>query len=128
MPRGGPSPDVVLGGTITPAEGLPRHLSWSSLAEEEWAIQVEAERILRWCRDIKPALNDCEPDSVSVGYRPVKKSLESDQQLPVRVEPEFTGSLAGRLIHNYGHAGGGVTLSWGCAREVSKWIQWLCNS
>ena len=34
----------------------------------------------------------------------------------VRLEEEIIGST--RVIHNYGHGGAGVTLSWGCADEV----------
>jgi D-amino-acid oxidase len=45
-----------------------------------------------------------------VGLRPFRKSgvrLERDQLRDGRA-----------VIHNYGHGGGGFTLSWGCAREV----------
>lgn len=34
----------------------------------------------------------------------------------VRVEVEQLGAT--RCVHNYGHGGTGVGLSWGCAREV----------
>ena len=48
--------------------------------------------------------------SVACGLRPVRST--------VRLEREEMGS--GRLvIHNYGHGGAGVTLSWGCAAEVA---------
>ena len=43
-----------------------------------------------------------------VGLRPVRGV--------VRVEAQPLG--AARLVHNYGHGGTGVGLSWGCAREV----------
>jgi len=48
---------------------------------------------------------------VSVGLRPSRKE--------VRLEIESLSS--GRwAIHNYGHGGAGVTLSWGCADEVTR--------
>jgi D-amino-acid oxidase len=48
--------------------------------------------------------------SVACGLRPVRST--------VRLEREELGG--GRVvIHNYGHGGAGVTLSWGCAAEVA---------
>ena len=44
----------------------------------------------------------------TVGLRPSRTE--------VRLEEEIIGST--RVIHNYGHGGAGVTLSWGCADEV----------
>lgn len=40
----------------------------------------------------------------------------------IRLEMERRDALGGRkfIIHNYGHSGAGVTLSWGCAGEVMK--------
>jgi D-amino-acid oxidase len=44
-----------------------------------------------------------------VGLRPGRAS--------VRVEAE--SRRGARLVHDYGHGGSGVTLSWGCAREAA---------
>jgi D-amino-acid oxidase len=44
-----------------------------------------------------------------VGLRPTRTTVRVDEDLPV------AGS---RVLHNYGHGGAGVTLSWGCAEEV----------
>ena len=48
-----------------------------------------------------------------VGLRPVRPR--------VRLDCERLG--AGRLlVHNYGHGGAGVTLSWGCARDIAEQV------
>jgi D-amino-acid oxidase len=36
------------------------------------------------------------------------------------------GELGGRhVVHNYGHSGAGVTLSWGCAESVLEIVRTL---
>jgi D-amino-acid oxidase len=129
VPRGGPAPDVVLGGTLTKVGGVPApvHFDWSRLSEADPRIRSDVETILGACHEIEPSLKFSQPVGVSVGYRPVRLFSGSfgDRTEPVRLEPECSGPLAGKLIHNYGHGGGGVTLSWGCAREAIRWIEWL---
>ena len=49
---------------------------------------------------------------VEVGLRPARPT--------VRLEEEAIGAV--RCIHSYGHGRVGVTLSWGCAREVTTLI------
>ena len=47
----------------------------------------------------------------NVGLRPCRRG-------GVRLERQ-QGALHGlTVVHNYGHGGSGVTLSWGCAEEV----------
>jgi D-amino-acid oxidase len=50
----------------------------------------------------------------AVGLRPVRSAvrLEAERIVPERL-----------LVHNYGHGGAGVTLSWGCAAEVVRLIE-----
>jgi D-amino-acid oxidase len=69
-----------------------------------------AARILRDCSLIFPRLRDAEVLEHRVGLRPVRPEV----RLESRELPD------GRVLwHNYGHGGGGVTLAWGCAREIS---------
>jgi len=43
------------------------------------------------------------------GVRPYRKAT-------YRLEPETVGDKY--VVHNYGHGGAGITMSWGCARVV----------
>jgi D-amino-acid oxidase len=79
--------------------------------EDDWDTEPresDAERILEGCATIEPRLRDARVLEHQVGLRPARET--------VRVEAEPLG--AARVVHNYGHGGTGVGLSWGCAREV----------
>ena len=67
-------------------------------------------RILRDTTAVFPQLSGAEVVAERVGLRPYRPT--------VRLEPE---SLPGGRVlwHNYGHGGGGVSLSWGCARDLT---------
>ena len=53
-----------------------------------------------WDPDANPPIAGLRPHRVK-SYRP---------------EPEVLGNKL--VVHNYGHGGAGITMSWGCAREV----------
>ncbi|HEX5257052.1 MAG TPA: FAD-dependent oxidoreductase [Mycobacterium sp.] len=91
---------VVCGGISVPGR-------WDSTADPD-----VTERILQRCRRVQPRLNDAEVIEVITGLRPDRPS--------VRVEAEPLGRA--QCIHNYGHSGNGVTLSWGCARDVVRLV------
>ena len=79
--------------------------------EADWAPRPEVSaRILRDCAAVFPALREARVITERVGLRPVRPS--------VRLEPE---PLPDRRVlwHNYGHGGAGVTLSWGCAADLT---------
>jgi D-amino-acid oxidase len=96
------SRDVVLGGTFEPDEpDLSPSLD-------------EGRAIIERCTALVPRLAGAQVLRQVVGLRPGRDGgirLEQD----AAVGPQF-----GRLIHNYGHGGAGVTLSWGCADEVAR--------
>ena len=94
--------DVVLGGVAEP---------------ERWEMGVEEEttaEIIRKAQLLEPALAGMVVQAHKVGLRPGRPN--------VRLEREETPQ--GPIIHNYGHGGGGVTLSWGCADEVVGLVEW----
>lgn len=94
IPRGD---DVVCGGTAQ--EGR------SDLESDP----ADAAAIMARCTALEPRLAAATILEHRVGLRPGRHA--------VRLEAEMMG--AARCVHNYGHGGAGVTLSWGCAEEVA---------
>lgn len=88
------SDTVVVGGTDQEGD-------WSRTPSPE-----TAEEILRRASVLVPELARARVVAHRVGLRPVRPV--------VRLEAE------GRVIHCYGHGGAGVTVSWGCADEVTR--------
>jgi len=89
--------EVLLGGTAQ---------------EGDWSLDPDPAteaRILERCAALLPALRRAETIGRVVGLRPGRRQ--------VRLEGE-AGTRGSSVIHNYGHGGAGVTLSWGCAEEV----------
>jgi D-amino-acid oxidase len=89
---------VVLGGTVAPDD-------WDTAPRPE-----VAERILRDCATVDPRVLGATVLGHRVGLRP------SRPEVRLEAEPLDGGRV---LWHNYGHGGAGVTLSWGCAREIT---------
>lgn len=67
-----------------------------------------AAEIVRRCAEVEPRLADAEILAHMVGLRPVRPQ--------VRLEVEEIGDA--RCVHNYGHGGAGVKLSWGTVRAA----------
>lgn len=89
---------VVLGGFI--ADEVPPDHQHSEIADD----------IFRRCSDVRPELHGAGIVSIKPGLRPSRPR--------VRLEREIKNDTV--IIHNYGHGGSGVTLSWGCARGVRQ--------
>jgi D-amino-acid oxidase len=91
---------VVLGGTA---------------AAGDWSLDPDpgqTRQILARCAAVEPRLAGAKVIEVEVGLRPGRASI--------RVESQSVGRT--RVIHNYGHGGVGVSMSWGCARDVTEMI------
>lgn len=89
---------VVMGGT-------EQHGNWSREPDQRTAA-----RIIAACAAVEPALAEAGVLEHRVGLRPFRPR--------VRLEAESTGD-GPTIVHNYGHGGSGVTLSWGCAQDAA---------
>ena len=91
------SDDCILGGTAE---------------EGEWDTEPDpktAANILRRCATLEPRLEGSEVLEHKAGLRPGRPEI--------RLEREDVAHGVPR-VHNYGHGGSGVTLSWGCAEDT----------
>jgi D-amino-acid oxidase len=94
--------DCILGGTLD---------------EGRWDTAVDpaaGAAIVERCCDLVPALRGARVLEHVVGLRPGRSTVRLEE-----AEPLNSGA---RVVHNYGHGGAGVTLSWGCAREVASLV------
>lgn len=96
------SDDCILGGTLD---------------EDAWDIAVDADvgaSILARCADLVPELRDAAVLGHAVGLRPGRRTVRLEEDVPL--------ASGARVVHNYGHGGAGITLGWGCARDVARRI------
>ncbi|MCH9732406.1 MAG: FAD-binding oxidoreductase [Actinomycetia bacterium] len=99
VPRG--QDRLLIGGLVQPGQ-------WeTNLTPHDRSVRdmlTRAEEFLPHLRDARPDA----ADPLRVGLRPFRTG-------GVRLEAQ-PGT---QIVHNYGHGGAGVTLSWGCAEEVA---------
>ncbi len=96
------SRDIVLGGVADEHD------------ERLGVDAAQSEAIVRRCTALVPELAGARRLAVKVGLRPCRASvrLELEQRADGR-----------RIVHDYGHGGAGVTVSWGCADEVARLLE-----
>ncbi|WP_042380596.1 FAD-dependent oxidoreductase [Streptacidiphilus melanogenes] len=73
-----------------------------------------SEAILHRCRAVLPELRGAEVLGTRVGLRPAREAVRLETARVAGAD----GADGAVLVHNYGHGGAGVTVSWGCAAEV----------
>ena len=92
--------DIIVGGTYE-----------VGVEEIDATEEIDNEIIDRATR-MEPAIAGTKRIGAKSGFRPSRPT--------VRLEAEtFEGKT---IVHNYGHGGGGVTLSWGCANDVAQLV------
>lgn len=95
------STDCILGGTAEDGE-------WDTQPSPKTAASI-----LTRCKALEPRLAEAEVLEHKVGLRPGRPKI--------RLEKE-TISHGPPRVHNYGHGGSGITLSWGCAEETLRLV------
>jgi D-amino-acid oxidase len=103
LPRG--DNRLLLGGLVQPHETDLNLTPGCPLVKE----------LFRRCVEFLPVLKNAEVD----GVEPLRVGLRPAREPGVRLEWD----AATRIVHNYGHGGSGVTLSWGCAREAAELLE-----
>jgi D-amino-acid oxidase len=89
---------ILIGGTVEEGD-------WTTAASP-----VLAEQILAGALAVEPRLRGARIVEHRVGLRPCRPE--------VRLEAERIGDSL--VWHNYGHGGAGISVSWGCAAELTN--------
>jgi D-amino-acid oxidase len=103
--------DCILGGTLD---------------EHEWDIEPDpatAAAIIARCTEIVPALAGARVIGHLAGLRPGRPEVRLEEEGAAGYGAAGDGAVevgGPRVVHNYGHGGAGITLSWGCAEQVTE--------
>jgi D-amino-acid oxidase len=101
------SEDCILGGTAEEGE-------WDTEPDPQTAAAI-----LRRCEVLEPRLAGADVLEHKAGLRPGRPEI--------RLEIDYVAQSPPR-VHNYGHGGSGVTLSWGCAEETLRLVHQALDS
>jgi D-amino-acid oxidase len=101
------SEDCILGGTAEEGE-------WDTEPDPQTAAAI-----LRRCEALEPRLAGADVLEHKAGLRPGRPEI--------RLEIDYVAQSPPR-VHNYGHGGSGVTLSWGCAEETLRLVHQALDS
>lgn len=86
--------------------GVAQDGSWDLEPSEE-----TAKAIIDRCATIDPRVQQLPVIAHRVGLRPTRPVIRCEADSAI---------TSYRLLHNYGHGGAGVSLSWGCAEDISR--------
>uniref|UniRef100_A0A4W4DMG4 D-aspartate oxidase n=2 Tax=Electrophorus electricus TaxID=8005 RepID=A0A4W4DMG4_ELEEL len=82
---------------------------------DDWRLEVDkgdSESIVERCSQLVPSLHSAQVLEEWVGLRPGRRNLRVESE---RLQVEGHDVL---VVHNYGHGGCGITLSWGTALDA----------
>jgi D-amino-acid oxidase len=96
------SEDCVLGGTAEDGR-------WDTEPDPQTAASI-----LKRCATLEPRLERAEVLEHKVGLRPGRPEIRLELEDLTHGPPR---------VHNYGHGGSGITLSWGCAEETLRLVR-----
>ena len=99
------SHDIVVGGTDEEGE-------WSRTPDPHTAAQI-----LDRAAVLVPEVARARVIRHKVGLRPARPQVRLEEER----RPSGSGRVE-RVVHCYGHGGAGITLSWGCADEVTSLV------
>jgi D-amino-acid oxidase len=99
------SDSVVLGGRLQ-SDG------WNAIPKE-----VDTRHIRSVCAKILLAIGLIQDGQEQISFRPYRND-------GIRLELERTADGID-VVHCYGHSGAGITLSWGCAKDVAHIVKTL---
>jgi D-amino-acid oxidase len=93
----------------------------------DWNIQpvpAVAERILADCAAVEPRLRGARILAHRVGLRPFRPQIRLEAEPPGGPGDARQATASDPLVvHNYGHGGAGITMSWGCARAAADLVR-----